>query len=284
MKSPKPVIKWSGSKRSQAIEIIKHFPKEISVYYEPFCGGCSVARALMESTEHKVGMYCLSDSNPHLIKALELIKYDYKSVLAFYTMMWEALKKIDDIKEKKSFYNKLRDRFNEEESPFDFIVLDRLCYNGLIRYNSKGEFNSPYHLNRDGINPSSFGEILKDWNEALINNHVYLNCCDYRNVPEIFQIGFSSSYSFAYFDPPYANTSGMYQSGFSQDDFFNFLRGFESGYVFSYDGTSGNDDMTVDIPRDLYNEHYYIKSGNSSFKRLKSEKDAVVYESLYIKN
>ena len=37
-----PVIKWSGSKRSQASEIIKYFPKEIDTYYEPFCGGCSV--------------------------------------------------------------------------------------------------------------------------------------------------------------------------------------------------------------------------------------------------
>lgn len=34
-----PVIKWSGSKRSQANEILKYFPKEIDTYYEPFCGG-----------------------------------------------------------------------------------------------------------------------------------------------------------------------------------------------------------------------------------------------------
>ena len=34
-----PVIKWSGSKRSQSSEIIKYFPKEIDTYYEPFCGG-----------------------------------------------------------------------------------------------------------------------------------------------------------------------------------------------------------------------------------------------------
>ena len=39
-----PAIKWSGSKRSQANEIITYFPKEIDIYYEPFCGGASVLR------------------------------------------------------------------------------------------------------------------------------------------------------------------------------------------------------------------------------------------------
>ena len=49
MKTFQPVIKWSGSKRSQAKDIIKYFPKEIDTYYEPFCGGASVLRALLDS-------------------------------------------------------------------------------------------------------------------------------------------------------------------------------------------------------------------------------------------
>jgi DNA adenine methylase len=44
-----PVIKWSGSKRSQAEEIIKFFPKNINTYFEPFCGGASVFRSLINS-------------------------------------------------------------------------------------------------------------------------------------------------------------------------------------------------------------------------------------------
>ena len=42
-----PVIKWSGSKRSQAENILTYFPKEIDTYYEPFCGGASVLRRLL---------------------------------------------------------------------------------------------------------------------------------------------------------------------------------------------------------------------------------------------
>ena len=61
-----PAIKWSGSKRSQAEEIVKLFPKEIDTYYEPFCGGCSVLRRLL-SSDIKVNHYICSDLNGDLI-------------------------------------------------------------------------------------------------------------------------------------------------------------------------------------------------------------------------
>jgi DNA adenine methylase len=54
--------------------------------------------------------------------------------------------------------------------------------------------------------------------------------------------------------------------------------------VLSYDGKSGNEDNTFDVPTDLYTKHVYIKSGNSSFKRIKqSDNKAMVFESLYLK-
>ena len=66
MKIFQPVIKWSGSKRSQAKNIVSYFPREIDTYYEPFCGGCSVLRALLES-DIKVKNYVCSDINEGLI-------------------------------------------------------------------------------------------------------------------------------------------------------------------------------------------------------------------------
>ena len=61
-----PAIKWSGSKRSQAEKILEFFPKEIDTYYEPFCGGCSVLRRLLDS-DIKVKNYVCSDLNQDLI-------------------------------------------------------------------------------------------------------------------------------------------------------------------------------------------------------------------------
>ena len=73
MNSMQNVIKWSGSKRSQSSEIIKFFPKEIDIYYEPFCGSCSVMHSLMFN-ESIVNKYRCSDSNHDLINLWNNIK------------------------------------------------------------------------------------------------------------------------------------------------------------------------------------------------------------------
>lgn len=278
MKTYEPVIKWSGSKRSQAQEIISHFPETIDVYYEPFCGGCSVARALMES-DHKVAKYVLMDANQHLIDALNLIKNFPEEVIRYYTKLWNAMKAIESIKGKEEFYNETRERFNKSPNPFDFIFLNRTCFNGLIRYNSSGAFNSPFHLNRDGIMPSRYSKVINEWSQLFNRNNVTIGCLDYKENQIL-----GDKNSFMYLDPPYANTSGMYHSKFHGEDFFDYLRSLRLGYAFSYDGISGQNNMTVDVPKDLYDEHIYIKSGNSSFKRLKNDKSAIVFESLYLKN
>ena len=97
-----PVIKWSGSKRSQASDIIKYFPKEIDTYYEPFCGGCSVLRTLLES-DIKVNKYVCSDLNTELIELWEAIKNTPTDVSIYYSTLWYKLN-IDDDKSRKRLY------------------------------------------------------------------------------------------------------------------------------------------------------------------------------------
>ena len=68
-----PVIKWTGSKRSQSEEIIKRFPKSIETYYEPFIGGGSVLFQLLHS-DVSVENYICSDINEDLINLWNMIK------------------------------------------------------------------------------------------------------------------------------------------------------------------------------------------------------------------
>ena len=76
----------------------------------------------------------------------------------------------------------------------------------------------------------------------------------------------------------------MYSGNFDNEEFFKWLKTVRADWALSYDGKSGNDDNTYDVPKDLYSQHVYIKSGNSSFKRIKqSDKNAMVFESLYLK-
>ena len=268
-------IKWSGTKRVLADEIVSHFPDTIDAFIEPFCGSASVAMALMRSGK-KVGRYILLDKNADLIGVHQALQDDPSAVIRRYTAMWNIMQKLED---KELFYNHIRERYNEDHNPMDFFFLLRTCFNGLIRYNKKGEFNSPYHLNRDGIVPERLEKVVMEWVKFLDANDVTFLMADYRDL-----VGFKSG-DFVYMDPPYANTKGMYFNVFDKEEFYTFMRGLPCSYAFSYDGKSGEEDHTVDVPDDLYTEHIYIKSGVSSFKRLKTDdKKAMVYESLYLKN
>lgn len=276
-----PLIKWTGSKRSQVSEIITHFPREIDTYYEPFCGGCSVAFLLMTKslTDLIANRFVLSDTNESLVQILNIVREKPDSLVAYYTMMWEAMKKIDNIEGKKEFYEKLRDKYNEGKDPYDFMVLDRLCYNGMIRFNSKGEFNSPFHLNRNGIRPDKFANIVKLWHDLFDThrNRLEIKCQDYSSIQPL-------ENDFVYMDPPYANSKSLYNGGFDSARFFDFVRNLKCQYALRYDGISGETDNTVDIPKDLYTIHLYITSGDSISKRIKKiVSGAVVKESLYLK-
>ena len=268
-------IKWSGTKRVLADEIVSHFPDTIDAFIEPFCGSASVAMALMRSGK-KVGRYILIDKNADLIGVHQALQEDPSAVIRRYTAMWSIMQKLED---KEFFYNHIRERYNEDHNPMDFFFLIRTCFNGLIRYNKKGEFNSPYHLNRDGIAPERLKKVVMEWVKFLDANDVTFLMADYMDLD-----GFKEG-DFVYMDPPYANTKGMYFNNFNKEEFYSFMRNLPCPYAFSYNGKSGNEDHTVDVPGDLYTEHIYIKSGVSSFKRLKTDdKKAMVYESLYLKN
>jgi DNA adenine methylase len=176
------------------------------------------------------------------------------------------------------YFNEVRERYNKYRNPLDFMFLMRTCYNGMPRYNSKGEFNTSFHLNRKGIDPSTLQKIVSEWSILIDLHDVEFRCCSYEKIKP-------SEKDFMYIDPPYANTKGIYFDDFKNDSMFEWMKNLKCGWALSYDGISGEDNKTYEVPSELYTEHKYIKSGNSSFKRLiQSSSSAVVYESLYVKS
>jgi DNA adenine methylase len=276
MKTFQPVIKWSGSKRSQANNIVSFFPREIDTYYEPFCGGCSVLRAMFD-TDIKVKEYVCGDIDINLISLWLMIKSNPKLVSNEYRNLWEQLNSLENVAKQKEFYEEIRERFNKTKHPIDFMFLDRTCFNGLIRYNKNGDFNSPFHLNRGGIKPDTFEKIVNEWSKLLNSYNVIFKVMNYTWIKP-------TENDFLYLDPPYANTKGMYGKEFDNSRFFAWLKNIPCKWALSYDGKSGEKDNTYEIPRELYKEHIYLSSGNSSFKRItETDKNANVLESLYLK-
>ena len=141
MNSFQPCIKWSGSKRSQARKILEYFPREIETYYEPFCGGASVFRALVDS-DIKVKKFVLSDSNPDLMNLWKRIKEIPAMVANTYGTYWDELCIKNTVPKKREFYNSVREEYNKTFNPCLFMFLMRTCYNGMPIFNKQGKVGS----------------------------------------------------------------------------------------------------------------------------------------------
>lgn len=272
-----PVIKWSGSKRSQSDKIINLLEdKEYDTYYEPFVGGGSVLFQLLKSNK-QFKKYVCSDINNDLISLWNLIKLSPNLVIESYTKLWEELNADDDIERKKAYFNTVRARFNKEKNPTDFMFIMRTTTNGMPRYNLSGDFNNSFHVTRKGILPKTFSKTVLEWSQLLNENNVEFI---HRSFDEIT----TNEKDFLYLDPPYANTKGMYYGTIDYTNLWEWLRKQKGGYMLSFDGKTTNTNSTYAVPDDLYTKHSYLESGNSSFRRVIGKSNSeYVFESLYIK-
>lgn len=272
-KSLKPVIKWSGSKRHIAKDIIAHFPKTVNTYYEPFVGGGSVLGRLLNLNESVAQKYVAGDVCEPLIALWKMIRDNPNELMEHYAQEWERLQK-----DGQDVYYEIRQRCNETHLPEDFLFLSRTCINGLIRFNSSGYFNSSFHIGRPGIHPYKLSQILGTWSSAV--KDVSFVRSDYEETTKD-----ATSEDIVYLDPPYIGTKGMYAGKFDHGRFFSYLEDLNHRgvrWVLSYDGKRGEHDMTADVPKHLYKRHLYLESGGSSFSRIKEQGIVQVKESLFL--
>ena len=108
-----PIIKWSGSKRSQAEQIVNLIDKQYDTYYESFCGGCSVLFYILNNCPEKFKHYVCSDINKPLIDLFNLIKQKPIFVFETYERLWNELNKDNDLERKKQYFAQIREEFNK---------------------------------------------------------------------------------------------------------------------------------------------------------------------------
>lgn len=201
--SMKPFIKWAGGKGQLIGELEKRFPvgfgENIKKYAEPFVGGGALLFHVLG--KYKLDEVYISDTNAELINVYKTIRNDVYSlikILENYQTEWSTLSEED----RKNVYYTRRDKYNQkkeskildEEMAALFIFLNRTCFNGLYRVNSKGQFNVPcgHYSNPTICNKDNLLEISNHL------NNVQIICGDYK-VSE----NFVDKNTFVYFDPPY---------------------------------------------------------------------------------
>ena len=286
-----PIIKWSGSKRSQAEAIVARMPREIDTYYEPFCGGCSVLYRLLHTPSIKAKRYVASDINADLIALWTMVKHCPNELIEGYSRMWEEFN-VDPYADerlyqwcttelyshRKSYFEEVRERYNKTHSPIDFFFIMRTTTNGMPRYNDEGKFNNSCHFSRPGMRPLELAKICRNWSAILKTKDVQFLHRSFEDVV-------SDDNSLIYLDPPYMSVERhqMYFGGIDKEKFFSWLRNLKGKWILSFDGKRGEEDYTYSVPSDLYVSHEYLVSGNSSFERyLGHGKTETVYESLYM--
>jgi len=185
---PNPVVKWAGGKRQIIHELMQRVPENFETYYEPFVGGGAL---LFELLPDKA---VIGDKNYELINAYLVIRDRVEELI-------EDLKKHEN---SKDYYKRIRS-INPEEldavaRASRFLYLNKTCYNGLWRVNSKGEFNVPFGNYK---NPKICDEEnLRAVSQYLRKAEIQIIHGDYKEVLKKANKG-----DFVYLDPPYAPVS-----------------------------------------------------------------------------
>jgi len=202
-KNSEPFVKWAGGKSQLLEELKNHFPAglgtRIRKYAEPFVGGGAVLFFMLNN--YDFDEIFINDSNAELIHTYKTIRDEVDGLIQILSVLQEQYLELEE-ESRKEFYYARRNEFNEHKEQKQFntrtaallIFLNRTCFNGLYRVNSKGAFNVPMG---SYSNPTICDEKrLKADSEAL--QKVTISCGDY-SLSE----GFIDSSTFAYFDPPY---------------------------------------------------------------------------------
>lgn len=185
-----PIVKWVGGKRQLMFELFKNMPENYNRYFEPFIGGGALFFELQPDNAY------ISDMNEELINLYQVVRDNVDELIT-------DLKKHDISKE---YFMEIRniDRTEDYENwssvqkASRFIYLNRTCFNGMYRVNSKGEFNVP------------FGHYK---NPRIVDENNLINCSNLLQRTEIRHADFSEILTkvqkgdFVYFDPPYVPLS-----------------------------------------------------------------------------
>lgn len=243
----KPLCKWSGGKRKEIPQFENFFPTEYNTYIEPFVGGGAVYFHLGFE-----GQNVINDIHPELVNFYKMMSEGHAQEIYDKVSQWGNTER--DYYYVRGGSKKFKDMIPfKPESDIDlaarFIYLRRTAFRGMIRYNSKGEFNIPWGR----YSTLNFDDLIKpEYTDLLSRTEIYHG--DYKKVFE----DYNSEENFVFLDPPYDSEFNDY--GF---DDFNRQSQIELAELFK---STRNKCMIVigetDFIRDLYDgyiRHTYSK-------------------------
>ena len=205
---PKPFVKWAGGKRQLLPILSQHIPKNFDTYFEPFLGGGAVLFHLISKNSQ---LKCfVSDLNSTLILSYVTIRDKVGELIMSLEEHSENY-----FKNPEAYYYQVRGNNpkNQIDQVSRLIFLNKTCFNGLYRVNSKGRFNVPIgkYVNPNIVNK----ENLQILSHVLQSKGISIKCEDFTTALRKAQGG-----DFVYLDPPYQPVSSTANfTSYTNDNF-----------------------------------------------------------------
>ena len=270
----KPFIKWAGGKGQLLSQLDEYLPQILSerefTYIEPFVGGGAMLFHMLQKYPH-VERVVINDINPYLTTAYRVVKDEPDELIERLSILEREYCALESEEAKKAFFLGAREIFNEDDlDAVDrtkyLMFLNRTCFNGLYRVNSRGKFNVPFGRN---LNPTICNtETIKADSELLNRVEVVILNGDFEQTINYFN---ANGLNFFYFDPPYRplSTTSSFNSYAREEfndaeqlrlrDYCQMLNDMGALWMLS------NADCSAKNPEDLFFEEAY---GNFNIHRV----------------
>lgn len=193
-------IKCQG-KKTKLVEWIHSIVENVNYdrWIEPFMGSGMVGFNMPNSPK------LFNDINPHIIKFYQAISDNIVNENSVRNYLEFEGNNLQQAKDARKYYEMIRNRFNKNYDSFDFLFLTRSCFNGLMRFSSRG-FNSPFGKNANRFNETHITKIcnqIKECKKGFVD--CQFMCEDFDKI-----ISLAKPNDLIYCDPPYSGLSSTY--------------------------------------------------------------------------
>jgi DNA adenine methylase len=203
-----PPLKMQGGKGKLVPFIQSHIcMHDNATWIEPFMGTGAVG---FNVAPHKA---IFADTNPYIIDFYDSVKSGFIDPVYLDEYLHDSARMLERWEDE--CYYEVRDRFNDTHDPYDFLFLNRTCFNGLMRFNKDHEFNVSFNKR-----PNTFSEQKI---AALVRSVTYIRNLsrryDYQFVCQPFEktIAMATANDFIYCDPPHLERSKEFYENWSEE-------------------------------------------------------------------
>lgn len=179
-------------------------------WIEPFFGTGVVGFNSPMKGRHLVG-----DTNPHIInfyKSVQCGDITGCSMRSYLERESKLLEAADE--EGYAHYRFVRDRFNAEHNPYDFVFLSRAGFNGMMRFNRLGHWNIPFCKKSNRFAPAYITKICNQI--EAVSRIIHKVDWEFNNISFLDTIAKAEEYDLIYCDPPYFGRYTDYFNGWTE--------------------------------------------------------------------